>query len=145
MESDHQPETQGLCFEWIDGQRGFLIRGGRRFPFSAVIDGSRIWIRWQGRTYRLNREGSSDDTLTESDGGVPEAIAPIPGLVLSIAVRPGDEVEEGSLLLTLEAMKMEHEVLASRAGRVGRLLVREGERVDAGKRLVELETRENEG
>ncbi|MCZ6794357.1 MAG: hypothetical protein O7J95_12160 [Planctomycetota bacterium] len=128
--------------EWVDGSRGFLLRDGRRTPFSAVVDGPRVWIRLLGTTYCL---GVDDASGTPAAGGrttedVPETVAPMPGVILSIGVEPGDEVPAGALLLTLEAMKMEHELRAPERLRVREVLVSEGQRVDAGTKLLELET-----
>jgi biotin carboxyl carrier protein len=61
------------------------------------------------------------------------------GRVLRIEVQPGDQVETGALLLILEAMKMENEIRAPRAGTVARVAVSVGDRVNSGDVLVELE------
>ena len=65
--------------------------------------------------------------------------APIPGKVVAVNVAEGDEVESGQSLVVLEAMKMENELNAERAGKVARVLVTAGETVDTGTLLVELE------
>jgi pyruvate carboxylase len=66
--------------------------------------------------------------------------APMPGLVVSVLVAPGEQVSAGQKLCTLEAMKMETTVYADRAGRVTEVLVRPGTQVEAGDLLVRLET-----
>ncbi|MFC8040639.1 biotin carboxylase N-terminal domain-containing protein [Paenarthrobacter sp. NPDC057355] len=48
----------------------------------------------------------------------PEVRSPMPGTVVSVSVKDGDAVEEGQVLLAVEAMKMEHQLVASVAGRV---------------------------
>ncbi len=63
--------------------------------------------------------------------------APIPGMVGSIHVADGDKVEEGTLLLTIEAMKMETSVYADRSGVVSSVYVKEGVQIDQGTLLVE--------
>ncbi|WP_089954145.1 acetyl/propionyl/methylcrotonyl-CoA carboxylase subunit alpha [Lentzea xinjiangensis] len=62
--------------------------------------------------------------------------APMPGTVVRVSVRPGDVVAAGAELLVLEAMKMEHRVLATSAGTVTELLVEQGRQVDAGDVLA---------
>ncbi|HEX9157620.1 MAG TPA: biotin/lipoyl-containing protein [Syntrophales bacterium] len=62
--------------------------------------------------------------------------APMPGKVLAIKVKAGQEVREGDLILMLEAMKMENEIFCSRAGRVLEIKVAEGAYVDTGDTLV---------
>jgi biotin carboxyl carrier protein len=64
--------------------------------------------------------------------------APMPGLVLKILVRQGDVVAKGAPLLILEAMKMEHQIVAPRDGTVSALHCTEGELVQPGVELVEL-------
>jgi acetyl/propionyl-CoA carboxylase alpha subunit len=66
-------------------------------------------------------------------------VSPLPGVVRRVAVRVGDRVDAGAVLVVLEAMKTEHRIAAGRAGRVRRVLVAEGQEVAAGTMVVELE------
>lgn len=63
-------------------------------------------------------------------------VAPMPGTVVRVSVRQGDVVEAGAELLVLEAMKMEHRVLANNAGTVTELLVEQAQQVNAGDVLA---------
>ena len=65
--------------------------------------------------------------------------APMPGLVKAIHARAGQAVREGDRLAVLEAMKMEHALLAARDGVVAEVLASEGSQVEAGAALVRLE------
>ncbi|MBC2839246.1 acetyl-CoA carboxylase biotin carboxyl carrier protein subunit [Robiginitalea sp. SC105] len=65
--------------------------------------------------------------------------APMPGLILSIAVSEGDQVRQGDTLLVLEAMKMENAILAPADGVVGRIPVRKGDAVEKKSVLIEFE------
>ncbi|HYV34272.1 MAG TPA: pyruvate carboxylase [Gemmataceae bacterium] len=65
--------------------------------------------------------------------------APMPGLVVSVAVAAGEKVGKGQKLLTMEAMKMETVVYAEQAGRVAEVLVKAGTQVDPGDLLMRLE------
>jgi biotin carboxyl carrier protein len=65
--------------------------------------------------------------------------APMPGKVVKIFVKAGDEVPEGHGLVVVEAMKMENELKAPRAGKVTEVLVKEGMTVDNGAPLVIVE------
>ncbi len=62
--------------------------------------------------------------------------APMPGAVLSTAIKPGDRVAKGDLLLILEAMKMEHPITAPRAGVIAELHVQVSDQVKNGQLLV---------
>ncbi|USS40946.1 sodium-extruding oxaloacetate decarboxylase subunit alpha [Thermococcus aggregans] len=64
--------------------------------------------------------------------------APMPGKVLRILVREGEQVKVGQGLLVLEAMKMENEVPSPKDGVVKKILVKEGDTVDTGQPLIEL-------
>lgn len=65
--------------------------------------------------------------------------ANIPGTVIKINFKEGDEVEENQPLLVIEAMKMETNVLAPRNGKIHRIYVEEGTQVEAGELIVEME------
>lgn len=65
--------------------------------------------------------------------------APMPGLILDILVKAGDEVKEGDYLLVLEAMKMENALSAPRDGVVKAVAVAKGDTVDNGQLLIEME------
>lgn len=65
--------------------------------------------------------------------------APMPGLILDVNVKPGDEVKEGDYLLVLEAMKMENSLTAPRDGVVKSVAVTKGESVDKNQLLIEME------
>jgi 3-methylcrotonyl-CoA carboxylase alpha subunit len=65
--------------------------------------------------------------------------APMPGLVKAVLAAPGQAVAKGDRLAVLEAMKMEHSLLAARDGVVAEVLVAEGEQVAAGAALIRLE------
>ena len=63
--------------------------------------------------------------------------APMPGLVLSVLVEPGQTVKKGDRLLVLEAMKMENIIKAGGDGMVGQILVDKGQAVDKNQTLIE--------
>ncbi len=65
-----------------------------------------------------------------------QILAPMPGLVVSAEVAIGQEVEEGSPLIILEAMKMENILKATGSGTVKEILVSKGDKVDKGQLLI---------
>jgi oxaloacetate decarboxylase (Na+ extruding) subunit alpha len=65
--------------------------------------------------------------------------APLAGNVWKIEVTPGQQVQEGDLLLILEAMKMENEIFADKDGTVGQILIQEGTAVEIGQVLLTLD------
>jgi biotin carboxyl carrier protein len=66
--------------------------------------------------------------------------APLPGVIKSIAVRPGQRVSSGDQLLVIEAMKMDNIIRASRDGTVETISVSEGHQVGYGERLLEYQS-----
>ena len=60
----------------------------------------------------------------------------LPGTVVNVAVKAGDEIEEGSLLLVLEAMKMLNRIVSPASGTVKELLVCEGEKVGKNHLMI---------
>jgi acetyl-CoA/propionyl-CoA/long-chain acyl-CoA carboxylase, biotin carboxylase, biotin carboxyl carrier protein len=72
-------------------------------------------------------------------GATDVLVSPIQGTVLKVPVGQGDEVEEGALICVVEAMKMENEITAHRAGTVAELSVSEGGSVAAGDTIARIE------
>ena len=71
--------------------------------------------------------------------GAGEAVnAPMPGNILKVNVKAGDVVKSGTVLVILEAMKMENEIMAPKDGTVTQVLVSKGSTVDTGAPLVVL-------
>lgn len=62
--------------------------------------------------------------------------SPMPGNILKINVAPGQKVGEGDVLIVLEAMKMENEIVATKAGTVAQVAVSKGAVVETGTPLV---------
>ncbi len=65
-------------------------------------------------------------------------LSPLPGLILKILVKEGDEVKAGQNLLIMEAMKMENEIQAKTDGTVTSINVKEGDSVEEGIELVSI-------
>jgi biotin carboxyl carrier protein len=72
-------------------------------------------------------------------GGVKTVRAPIPGVIVALLVRPGDEVVHGQELCTIEAMKMRNNIRASRPGRIAEILVTPGQTVNHNDPLMSFE------
>ena len=79
-------------------------------------------------------------TLPVDDGRAGSLIAPMPGSVLRVLVDTGDIVEAGQAIVTIEAMKMEHQIVAPSTGRVAQIFVQPGQQLDTGQPLVRIST-----
>ena len=85
----------------------------------------------------LDGRRSRHGTLAEaSTTGEHRVIAPMPGRVVRVLVRPGDDVAARQGLVVVEAMKMENELASPRAGKVRDVAVAEGASVEAGRLLL---------
>jgi acetyl-CoA/propionyl-CoA carboxylase biotin carboxyl carrier protein len=72
---------------------------------------------------------------TSHTGGPVDLVAPMPGVVLAVEVALGEAVASGEAVVTLEAMKMEHGVVAPIAGRLAELRIAAGDQVTRGQVL----------
>jgi acetyl/propionyl-CoA carboxylase alpha subunit/acetyl-CoA carboxylase carboxyltransferase component len=110
-----------------------LAIGERTFRVESVSDGADQLMEVEGVAHRVSRD----------DRGIVRA--PSPALVVAVTVTAGDEVEVGSPVAVLEAMKMEMTVVATHAGRVREVLVAGSIHVEAGAPLLSIEPRKIEG
>lgn len=99
------------------------------------LDGRTIplQIRPAGSFGRQNKHGGA------AGSGPQRVTSPMPGKVVRVLVKPGDEVKARQGLVVVEAMKMENELRAARDGRVRDVSVAEGQSVDAGTLLLIVE------
>ena len=141
------------------GQRGWLLRlGGREVwadarhepdgSFAVMIDGvrRRVIVLDHGQETAVFNDGESW-RLTEIDplaarqdedlaGG--RLTAPMPGRVTRLLVEEGNAVRRGQPLMVIEAMKMEHTIVAPADGMVGRVQFKVGDMVEEGAELIRL-------
>ncbi len=128
-------DTDGLVVEALHTASGWELDGDRAANFAQSGDEITIFTDY-GRSYRVidllarDSDGGADATLT---------LAPMPGRVVSVHVSPGQTVSEGDRLAVLEAMKMEHTMVAGRDGTIAEVLVADGDQVEAGAPLIRLE------
>ena len=124
-------EIEGVRLEVLaepPGRTGRAIAcGGRSWRVSLAAQESRLLVEVDGIPHRIERDA----------GGIVRS--PGPAVVVSLAVREGDEVAAGDPLAVLEAMKMETTVAAPGPGRVRKLLARRNAQVAAGGPLLALE------
>jgi geranyl-CoA carboxylase alpha subunit len=114
-----------------------------RFLADGVVETARF--AWDGAVLHLSLGGvvaTFEDVLlaprAAGAAATGAAVAPMTGTISAVRVKPGDAVRKGDCLVVLEAMKMEHEILAPRDGQVATVLVSPGQQVATRKLLVEL-------
>ncbi|MBE7954482.1 biotin carboxylase N-terminal domain-containing protein [Microbacterium oxydans] len=116
---------------------------------AAVDAEGAVWVAEEGRTIRLrplDRRQRMQRRLSARDAGAaatePEGRAPMPGSVVAVHVTDGDTVSAGEALVSIEAMKMEHPVLAPHDG-VVHLLVAVGDQVRRDQPVARVTTEES--
>jgi biotin carboxyl carrier protein len=100
---------------------------------TVYVEGQPIPVRTAGVAGRFGRRGSSSE---QGASGPRRIIAPMPGRVVKVLVKPGDTVDARQGLVVVEAMKMENELRAPGAGTVTEVKVAEGASVEANTVLV---------
>jgi biotin carboxyl carrier protein len=112
----------------VDGRGGKLSVEIRRPGRDAVVVAADVSDA---------RRASIATPARAAAGGAPVTVrSPIPGRLIKLLVKPGDTVAAGQTMVVLEAMKMENELLAPRAGRIAEVRCAEGAAVEAGQDLI---------
>ncbi len=106
--------------------------------YAVKIEGDKAIVN--GKSYDVSiAEGMKEvSSKPSSNGAGTEVKAPLPGAILKVIAREGDVVEEGDVLILMEAMKMETEIKAPCAGKVDSVRVDVGATVTPGQLLVTL-------
>ena len=107
-----------------------------RGSYTLWIDGYRFETEALDERTRAIRDLSA---ARAGPTGPAPILAPMPGLIVRVSVKPGDRVEAGQGLVVMEAMKMENELRATAAGTVRSVEVSPGTAVEKGALLVALE------
>ncbi len=139
--------SDGWTFAWIDEAHGVaqlsrdetratLLVEGSGSAWVVTVDGRRLpaMVRtWRERTL------AEAEVASHASAGPLNINASLPGLVVAVDVAEGAEVAAGQSLLTIEAMKMQNEVRAPRAGRIASVAVAVGQTVTKGILLLRLD------
>ena len=125
-----------------------LVKDHRSFNARLVetdTTGKKQKIEAEGEIFDIEIKDELDQALEKMGLGlasskqVKEIRAPMPGLVLEIAVINGQDVIEGDKILILEAMKMENSIIIHNPAKIKKIIVTAGQAVEKGQVLVELE------
>lgn len=115
---------------------------GERGRYTIWTDGQRLDVEALDERRRAIRDMTGAGAAAS---GPAPLIAPMPGLVIRVAVEAGQAVEQGQPMVVMEAMKMENELRAASAGVVHAVRVTPGQAVEKGAVLVELAGRLEQG
>ena len=127
--SETAPGAQGLQISWHDrNQSCTVVRDGERFHLFSL-----------GRHVTLAQHdplAHADEEDVEHAGGL---TAPMPGKIIAVQVKSGDQVKRGQALLVMEAMKMEHTISAPADGTVKEVFFAVGDQVADAAVLISLD------
>ena len=131
------PRADGTCILHVGDNRHAAIVAADGDAIHIHIDGETFTVRYIDpiRKHANDAAGAADDV----------ALAPMPGTVIAIHVRPGDQVEAGQTLVVIESMKLETSIKAWRDGCVTTLHVAKGDPFERSAPLVTLAPAETEG
>ena len=129
--------------EYDHHQLKIMLNGRTETIYCSVDEEQKTIVNFHGLNFTCFRTDQLNETLNhackEAASDRSRLVSPMPGKVVKINVKEGDEVSEGMVMMVVEAMKMENNIVATGKASVKKILVAEGEMVDNKMRLIELE------
>lgn len=141
-------ETHTVSAGFVDDQFTVTLDGMRtEYLVATQLSGGtgQLWLSGGGRSYVVEEVREAPVRPEDEHSGDAELVSPMPGSVVAVGVATGSEVTTGAMVVTVEAMKMEHALTAPTDG-VAELLVAVGDQVKVGQPLARItaHTQENE-
>ena len=129
--------------QYEHNQLKIMLNGRTETVYCSINDEQKTIVNFHGLNFTCFRTDQLNDTMDyackESVNDKSRLVSPMPGKVVKINVKEGDEVKEGMIMMVVEAMKMENNIVASGKAKVKRIFVEEGQMVDNKMQLIELE------
>jgi biotin carboxyl carrier protein len=115
-------------------------------PVIAYVDGIRVEVIPDTNPVgtmsqpEVKREAKSiERPKADANQNVDELTAPLPGTVVEVFVKAGDDIEAGQVVVVIEAMKMKNSIRSTRAGKIAQVLIGAGDTVAHKQALVRFE------
>ena len=125
-------EKRKVSVNGIEYQVGIQFDDGK---WEVSIDGNLYEVEIDQASRRGPRKKRDSSRGGASSGLISSAI---PGKIVSVLVSEGDKVDSGSVVIVLEAMKMQNEIKAGIDGKVEKIMCEPGERIEANVPLMEI-------
>ena len=126
----------------LDHQLKIQLNGRTETVYCSVNEEQKTIVNFHGLNFTCFRTDQLNEHYDYAKGAEANdkmtLVSPMPGKVVKINVKEGEEVSKGTVMIVVEAMKMENNITATAHAKVKRILVAEGEMVDNKKQLVEL-------
>jgi acetyl-CoA/propionyl-CoA carboxylase, biotin carboxylase, biotin carboxyl carrier protein len=129
-------ETHSLTAS-LDGDRLTVTLDGLQTEYLVAATDGQIWLSGAGRTAMVEEVREAPVRPDDEHSGDAELTSPMPGAVVAVGVQDGQRVDAGAVVVTVEAMKMEH-ALAAPVDGVVELLVAAGDQVKVGQPLARI-------
>ncbi|WP_020102258.1 acetyl/propionyl/methylcrotonyl-CoA carboxylase subunit alpha [Mycobacterium sp. 360MFTsu5.1] len=121
----------------LDGDRLIVTVDGLRTEYLTAVEDHRLWLAGAGRTTVVEDVREAPVRADDEHSGDAEIVSPMPGSVVAVGVEDGSTVSSGDVVVTVEAMKMEHALSSPVDGTV-ELLVAVGDQVKVGQPLARI-------
>ncbi len=129
--------------QYDNRQLKIMLNGRTETVYCSVNDEQKTIVNFHGLNFTCFRTDQLNDAFDyackEQVNDKSRLVSPMPGKVVKINVKEGDEVQEGQVMIVVEAMKMENNIVAVGKSKVKRIFVEEGQMVDNKLQLIELE------
>ncbi len=125
-------------------ERDYAVEvSGRRFDVKVI--GEAFAGGGNGAAPAARKPPKRSERTSSAAGGPDQITSPLQGNMWKVVVKKGDAVEEGQLLCIIEAMKMENEITAHKAGTIAELPIEEGKPISAGDPIATISSPEGDG
>lgn len=125
-----QPEDDGSAVLTVDGLSQRVL---------VAVRGDEVFVHLDGAAYGLRYQHPLDRLAASLHGAAEDSVrAPMPGSLVALHVKPGQEVKKGETLLVMESMKMETTIAAPRDGVIEAVHFAAGQTFDRDALLLEL-------
>lgn len=129
---------EGARYSLLLNHRPYDVFAEERPHGYHIVIGSRLFAITTPGPVRGRRAGGPEDIAAVTKGGEWVLTSPMSGVIQEILVQADDEVEAGQVVMVIEAMKMQNDLHARRAGTVKAVYVTVGQRVEQGTPLLVL-------
>lgn len=143
-----QQDIEALDFVQTGENSFHLLKDNQSYQATIQTlnyEGKSATLSINGRPYVVQLKDAFDQLVSKlglevvNSAKIKDVKAPMPGLVLDLAVEPGQTIQKGDKLLILEAMKMENVIKSDGEGVIKTIHVEQGAAVDKGQLLIEME------
>lgn len=130
----HTDESH-LCFEYRERKFHCVVTRRNKNKYTMLINGVEYTFSVESVSSYLRKKMLSKEAENLSELSIN---APMPGKITAVYVEPGNEVNAGDTLFTLEAMKMQNEILSPVKGQVKEVKIKQGEIVVKNDELIKI-------